>query len=192
MTHPSTSSSSSRDRLLAAAAERLASAGAAALSLQDVAHAAGVSKGLIHYHFRDREALLVETVNWLAALAVRRERRALAEVTPVGAVDSMWRWLDAELARGELRVLVELAGAREESVRDAARAAAEARRDAAAETVRTLFSTLALRPRVEPEMLAEAIVAFIDGLAVQTALDPGSNPRVAFDVFWLGMLGLAE
>ena len=151
-----------------------------------------MSKGLIHYHFRDREALLVETVNWLAAAAVRRERRALAAPTPAGAVDSMWRWLDAELARGELRVLVELAGAKEESVRDAARSAAEARRDAAAETVTTLFATLSLRPRVGPELLAEAIVAFIDGLAVQTALDPTANPRVAFDVFWLGMLGLAD
>jgi len=185
-------SPSSRDRLLAAAAERLASAGAAALSLQGVADAAGVSKGLIHYHFRDREALLVETVNWLAALAVRRERRALAGVTPAGAVDSMWRWLDAELARGELRVLVELAGAREESVRDAARAATAARRAAAAETVRTLFDVLALRPRVDPEMMADTIVSFIDGLAVHVALDPATNPRVAFDVFWLALLGLAE
>ena len=181
-----------RDRLLAAAADRLAAAGAAALSLQDVADAAGVSKGLIHYHFRDREALLVETVDWLAAAAVRRERRALAAPTAAGAVDAVWRWLDAELARGELRVLVELAGAREERVRAAARSAAEARRDAAAETVVKLFATLSLRPRVEPRMLAEAIVAFIDGLAVQTSLDPATNPRVAFDVFWLGMLGLAD
>ena len=190
MTSPS--SASSRDRLLAAAADRLAAEGAASLSLQSVADAAGVSKGLIHYHFRDREALLVETVNWLGALAVRRERRALAGVTPHGAVDAMWRWLDAELARGELRVLVELAGAREESVRDAARAASDARRVQAAETVTTLLGVLSLRPRVAPEMMADAIVAFIDGLAVHAALDPATNPRVAFDVFWLAMLGLAE
>jgi TetR/AcrR family transcriptional repressor of bet genes len=186
------SARTSRDRILASAADRLAAAGAAAVSLQGVALAAGVSKGLIHYHFRDREALLVETVEWLAEAVVARERRALAGVTPAGAVDALWRWLDAELARGELRVLVELAGAAEPSVRAAARAAAESRRRAAAQTVAALFAALALRPRVPAELMADSVVAFVDGLAVNAALDPDGNPRVAFDVFWLAMLGLAE
>lgn len=186
------STRTSRDRILASAADRLAAAGAGAVSLQGVAAAAGVSKGLIHYHFRDREALLVETVEWLSGAVIAREGRALAGVSPVGAVDALWRWLDAELARGELRVLVELAGAPEPSVRTAARVAAAARRGAAAHTVAALFAALSLRPRVPVDLIADALVAFVDGLAVHAALDQASNPRVAFDVFWLAMLGLAE
>ncbi|MFL5575889.1 MAG: TetR/AcrR family transcriptional regulator [Gemmatimonadaceae bacterium] len=186
------STRTSRHRILASAADRLAAAGAAAVSLQGVAAAAGVSKGLIHYHFRDREALLVETVEWLSEAVAARERRALAGVSPAGAVDALWRWLDAELARGELRVLVELAGAAEPSVREAARAAATTRRRSAAHTVAALFAALSLRPRVPADLIADTLVAFVDGLAVHTALVPDGNPRVAFDVFWLAMLGLAE
>jgi len=181
-----------RERLLVAAADRLATAGAAALSLQGVADAAGVSKGLIHYHFKDREALLVETTRWLCEAVVTRQRRALVGVTPAGAVDALWRWLDAELARGELRVLAELASAPEPSVREAARSAAVSRRAAATETVAALFDALSLRPRVPPDMLATAVVAFTDGLAVHAHLDPAGNARLAFDVFWLAMLGLGD
>ncbi|MFL5577915.1 MAG: TetR/AcrR family transcriptional regulator, partial [Gemmatimonadaceae bacterium] len=92
------STRTSRHRILASAADRLAVAGAAAVSLQGVAAAAGVSNGLSHYHCRDREALLVETVEWLSEAVAARERRALAGVSPAGAVDALWRWLDAELA----------------------------------------------------------------------------------------------
>ena len=42
------------ERILEAAARVLAERGAAGLSMQDVAQEAGVSKGLIHYHYRDR------------------------------------------------------------------------------------------------------------------------------------------
>ena len=188
----------SRSRILAAAAERVVAEGVAGASMQSVADAAGVSKGLVHYHFDDRETLLAAVVTHLADEVVGRERRALRGVSAAGAVDALWIWLDAELVRGVMRALVELASAPEPRVREAARHAHSRRCAAAAETADALFTALALRPRVPATMIAEVTVAFTDGLAVRATLDPRSpqhrapNPRVAFDVFWLAMLGLAE
>jgi AcrR family transcriptional regulator len=45
-------------RLLDATAEVLSRDGAAGVSVQRVADVAGTSKGLVHYHFPDKNALL--------------------------------------------------------------------------------------------------------------------------------------
>src|SRR5688572_32204146 len=52
------------ERILRGAAECLVLKGAAELSMQDVADTAGVSKALIHYHYRDKEALLEQVALW--------------------------------------------------------------------------------------------------------------------------------
>ena len=46
-----------------------------------------------------------------------------------------------------------------------------------------LFELLGLRPRIPAGMLAGVITAFVDGLAVATAVDAGGNPRLAFGRF---------
>jgi TetR/AcrR family transcriptional regulator, fatty acid metabolism regulator protein len=160
--------------------------------MQDVAETAEVSKGLIHYHFHDKEALLARLVTWLTDQVTDRERVALADTAPARAVDALWEWLDGELARGDIRVLLDLAHAHGDLVRQAVRVSARERRVAAATTVQTLFATLGLQPRIPAPLLAEVVVAFIDGLALDAAVASGGNPRVAFDVFWLSLLSLAE
>jgi AcrR family transcriptional regulator len=183
---------SAPERILEAAARRIAAAGAADLSLQDVAEAAGVSKALIHYHFHDKAELLARVASWLASAVVAREDAALQGVGAPHAVDALWAWLEGELARGDVRVLLDLAQVRAENVHAAVQGAAEGRQEAAERTVRTLFATLALTPRVPTSMIAEVLVAFVDGLALAAARTPERNHRVAFDVFWLAMLSLAE
>ena len=189
-------------RILDAAARRIAEDGAAALALNDVAAAAGVSKALIHYHFRDKDTLLTRLVEHILDGLLARERAALApyvsEHSPL-AVDALWHWLEDELRRGSIRILLDLDGYPGPSVRAAARRAATQRREAAAETIERLFAALELRSRVAIPLLANVTVAFIDGLALdmdRSGQDGwpagGRAPRVAFDVFWLAMLSLAE
>ena len=186
-------------KILDAAARQIASSGAAALALSDVAREAGISKALIHYHFRDKDTLLSRLVEHLARDLVARERAALAEYVgqhnPL-AVDALWHWLERELKRGDVRVLLELDSSRGPAVRQAARDAATLRRATARDTIERLFTILELRPRIEPTLLASVFVAFVDGLAIDTGLerapDTPSTARVAFDVFWLAMLSLAE
>ena len=160
--------------------------------MHDVARAAGVSKGLIHYHFQDKEALLARLAVWLADALDARERGLLAGITPQLALDALWAWLDSELARGDVRALLDLAQLSAPSVREATRQAARRRRETAASTVETLFGALGLRPRIPAALLADVAVAFIDGLAMDAAIAPAANRRVVFDAFWLSVLSLTE
>ncbi len=178
--------------ILDAARRLIAERGAAAVSLQDVADGAAVSKALIHYHFVDRETLLARLVDSTARALVEREREALRVAQGVSAVDALWSWLEDELARGDIRVLLEVSQDRSPRVQDAARAAAAQRVEAAEATVDRLFALLGLRPRLGPELIAGAVVAFVDGLAFDAPLTPARPARASFDVFWLAMLSLAK
>lgn len=160
--------------------------------MSDVAEEAAVSKGLIHYHFHDKETLLARVVEWMTRGIVERERQALASSTARTAIDDLWAWLAGELERGHLRVLVELTDWREELVRREVRAAVAVRRDATIASTTRLFALLGLTPRVPVELIADSVLAFRDGLAIAAARDGDSNPRAAFDVFWLAMLSLAD
>jgi AcrR family transcriptional regulator len=183
---------SASERILDAVARRIVTGGVAALSMQDIAQEAGVSKGLIHYHFRDKETLLAHLVDWITDGLVGRERAALAAVTPQTAVDALWGWLEGELERGHIRLLVELAQSPSDMVQQASARSAQRRREAATTTIEMVFGALALRPRIAASLLAEVVVAFTDGLATRAALTLPAPPRIAFDVLWLSLLSLAE
>ena len=157
-----------------------------------IALEAGVSKALLHYHYHDRATLLAEIVEQIGARLVSRERAAIDEGDGAGGLDALWRWLEGELRRGELAGLVELALVREGAVRSATRAAADERRRSAARTIERLFAELDLTPRIPPPLMADAAVAFIDGLALDVANGSMREPRVSYDVFWLALLGLTE
>lgn len=179
-------------RILDAARRRIAQEGIGGASLQEIAAEAGVSKPLLLYHFGDKAALLARLATALADALVAREGAALGGAEGSEAIDALWRWLAAELERGDLRVLAALGAEGAPLVRDAMVRGAERRREAAAHTVSRLFALLGLRPRVAPPLLADVVVAFVDGLAVDASARPAADQRVRFDVFWLAMLSLAE
>lgn len=183
---------SAPERILRATAVCIVESGAVALTMQEVAEEAEVSKGLIHYHFHDKDTLLARLVEWMTQQLVAREAAALARSTPRSALDDLWRWLWGEVERGHLHVLLELGEWRNELVHRASRAALRARREASAETVARLFALLELRPRVPAPLVADVVVAFVDGLAAASRADSDRDPRAAFDVLWLSLLSLAE
>lgn len=160
--------------------------------MQSVADEARVSKGLIHYHFRDRDALLARLIESLAEGILGRERGALDGCAPQEAIDALWRWIENELARGELRVLLELQHDPAPEAALAARRVARLRHAQAEATTDRLFTMLGLTPRVPAELMGGVAVAFLDGLAMETSLQPDREARISFDVFWLALLSLAE
>jgi AcrR family transcriptional regulator len=160
------------------------------VSMAQIATASGVSKALLHYHYTDRAHLLADVVRRLSARLVARERAAVGAAPSGATVDALWRWIQGELQRGELRALLELGTLRDEAVSTASRLAADSRRASATSTVAALFSQLGLTPRVPAVLLGDASAAFVDGLALDG--DSARDPRVSFDVFWLALLSLAE
>jgi AcrR family transcriptional regulator len=158
----------------------------------DVAAHAGVSKALVLYHFTDKESLLVALVEGVGHGVIEREEAALSGRDAAHALDGYWQWLEAELERGDLRILRALADYESERVRVASRRIARNRRQVAAGHVASIFDRLSLTPRIPPDLLAETLVAFVDGLAGAQALEPDRDARPAFDALWLALLTLTE
>ena len=69
---------SARERILAAAVERIASDGIDDVRIARIAMAAGVSSSLVHYHFATREALLAEALEYSYGSRRRRAHRRRA------------------------------------------------------------------------------------------------------------------
>ena len=179
------------ERILRSAVRQLALGSPADVSLHDIAAEAGVSKALIHYHFHDRDTLLVAVADRLADELVTREADALHDERSSLAVDALWQWLRCELERGDIRVLLSLGALPGATVRVATQRAAARRREAAARTIARLFDALDLEARMPVSLIADVVVAFIDGLALE-ATNHGRDARVTFDVFWLALLSLGE
>ena len=157
-----------------------------------IAEEAGVSKALLHYHYHDRATLLAEIAERIGVGVVERERAAVDENGGTGGLDALWRWLEDVLRRGVLAALATLSLTRLGKVRNATRTAATERRQSAATTIEHLFTELDLTPRIPAALLAEAAVAFVDGLALDVANGATRDPRVSYDIFWLALLGLTE
>lgn len=181
-----------RGRIVIAGVRCVAREGVAGASMAAIAVEAGVSKALLHYHYHDRATLLAEIVERISGGTIDRERLAVDESNGVGGLDALWQWLAGELRRGELAALAELALVRDAAVRRATRAAASERRLSAARTIERLFAELDLAPRVPAPLMADAAVAFVDGLALDVANGSIREPRVSYDIFWLALLGLTE
>src|ERR687885_690661 len=61
------------ERILRATGRTIVDRGAVALTMHDVAEEAGVSKGLIHYHFHDKETLLARLAEWMTRNRAARD-----------------------------------------------------------------------------------------------------------------------
>lgn len=180
------------DRILAAAAECAGALGVAQVSMQAVADAAGVSKALIHYHFRDRDELLARLGDWLAGALVQGEALALDDDGATSQLDALWLWLEGELTSGRLRALVDLGQERGPAVRESVQRSRALRRAQSTTTLERLFAGLSLTPRLPVALVGDVWVALADGLAIESAIEPDANLRLRFDVFWLSVLNLAE
>jgi AcrR family transcriptional regulator len=84
MTEAAATERGARERILAAAVERIASDGIDDMRIARVAMDAGVSTSLVHYHFETREALLAEALEYSYELAgdVRLDDGEEAEADP--------------------------------------------------------------------------------------------------------------
>jgi AcrR family transcriptional regulator len=185
-------STDARARIVRAGARCITREGVTGASMAAIAEEAGVSKALLHYHYHDRATLLAEIAERIGIEVVERERAAVDESGGTGGLDALWRWLEDELRRGELAALATLSLTRLSKVRNATRAAATERRRSATTTIEHLFTELDLTPRIPAALLAEAAVAFVDGLALDVANGAPRDPRVSYDIFWLALLGLTE
>jgi AcrR family transcriptional regulator len=170
-------SEESRRQVLDAAVLTLSSKGLAASSVQDIADAAGVSKGAVHYHFESKDELLHRVLERCCESLEARARAAFEEPgTPMErlrrAVFEMWT-LRRDGAP-EIRVLSEMhVHARQSEPMRASLGAAlrKARSEMIASGLERLVE-MGLRPRVSLQVVPRLILAALDGLAMHHLVDP--------------------
>ncbi|HEU0053758.1 MAG TPA: TetR family transcriptional regulator [Longimicrobium sp.] len=156
------------------------------LTAQAVAAEAGVSKGLVFFHFGSRDALLVALLEWLLAITLVGPEipDALRGRTPAERMLSAIRRdveaLPRQRERVELFFDFWVMGTRHPEVQRTIRAALDRYRDA----FRPLAGAIV---EAEPERfggtsaegLAGVAAGFIEGCALQVVMDPGFDVEVS-------------
>ncbi|HUX35380.1 MAG TPA: TetR family transcriptional regulator [Gemmatimonadaceae bacterium] len=187
MREVATADGTARTRILDAACARMLEAGEGGASSAQVAAAAGVSKALVHYHFRDKRELLLGVTT---ACGERIAGRTGVTTDAASPLDAFWQWLERELNAGDLRLLLQLTQGDDDAVGEAAVGELQVFRVETQRRVRRVFRALALAPSIPVELVTELVVVAAMGLAAGDAAMSDDAGRQAIDVLWLGLLGL--
>ena len=83
-----------RDQILDAAAALFAERGYDEVSIEDVASAVGVTRGLVHHYFGGRTEVYVALLERLGAVREERLRSPVGRSARARVADSVSRWLD--------------------------------------------------------------------------------------------------
>ncbi len=160
------------ERILDAAARKFGHEGYDGASMTAVARAAGVSKGLLHYHFQNKEALLLEAqravLHTLWAGFTRRSERQGVEAA-ARTLDQIWAALVS--MRKTAPFMVETIGqaVRGTAVREDVDLFYTEGMALLEEGIREVFSEDLHRLRWPPERLANMIRVFLHGSVIELA-----------------------
>lgn len=141
------------------------------VSLQQIAEAAGVSKGLVPYYFKTKENLILATMRWVLFQVSERIRQAIAGAqTPrerlVALLDAIWAEPDANRRYYVVYLdLVEYA-AREHRFGELSQTFRETVNALYAEVIRAGVQTGAFRA-ADPDEAAAAMRALVEGFFLQ-------------------------
>lgn len=141
------------------------------VSLQEIAEAAGVSKGLVPYYFKTKENLILATMRWVLFQVSERIHQAIAGVeTPrerlVALLDAIWA--EPEANRRYYVVYLDLVeyAAREHRFGELSQTFRETVNALYAEVIRAGAQTGAFRV-ADPDEAAAAMRALVEGFFLQ-------------------------
>ena len=181
-----------RSRILESAARVLLTHPPERVTLELVAKSAKCAKGLIHYHYKTKDALLAGAA---AAIWTRRTEewtRTLARPSPADAIDAAWTLITDEAASGAHRAAVQLASRHDLIGQTARKAAAQFRASVAAATA-SLVERMGRTLTVPADEAGELLVSTVNGLGLE--LDMGveqDRVNAAWAAFWIGLLALTR
>ncbi len=170
-------SETSQQQILEAAVRTIAAKGLADSSVQDIAAAAGVSKGVVHYHFESKDELLAKVVNLACTVMAERVRAAFLE--PGTAAERMRRaitelWFVRRSGVPEIRVIMEAmtVAVHDPALHATIGAALRTSREQVVQVGFTNLEEMGLAPRFAPDTMARLLLGALDGLALHQLFDP--------------------
>ena len=178
-----------RDRIVRAAATLMHTKGVNATTLDDVRIASGTSKSQLYRHFADKESLVQAVISLQAQEVLGRHRQRLERLNSIRGLE-LWR--DGVVQRNALRngaygcelgsLASELAD-QDEAARVSLNDHFRTWQGLLTAGLTRMVETGVLRPDADPEALATALMAALQGgyLLAQTAHDVGPM-QIALDM----------
>jgi len=169
-------------RIVEAMRRSVAARGAAGATFDHVAREAGVSRGLLHYHFGTKERLLAEVVRRDAEIRIGALGAALSDArTADDFIDALVRSLEELIERDPAFVvlmyeLFTLSRRNDEIAAELAALCRQTRADLAA-SLKAKQDEGVVRLGDEPEAVAGVLFALADGLALRFLIEPDLDPR---------------
>ena len=172
---PRQSARGARERILAAAVERIASDGIDDMRIARVATDAGVSTSLVHYHFETREALLAEALEYSYELAgdarIEEGADSLGHVERLAAMADQFLPYPGVLERDWiLWVELWLRAVRHPELRPTAARLYARMRAWLAEAISAGIESGAFRAGADPERAADRLMALGDGYGIRVLI----------------------
>ena len=170
-------SEASRRQVLEAAVRTLAKRGFNHTSIEDIAATAGMSKGVVHYHFKNKEDLIVQVTESCFRKIDERVRASWATPGPPSEkIRSALResWAVRREAGPEVRVLTELTAQaiHDPKLRKSLSVMFHAARVRLVDEFVSAFQALGLKPRIPAHIIPRLVLALFDGLMLHNLFDP--------------------
>lgn len=173
-------SEASRQAVLDAAIQTIAKRGFVHTSVQDVADAAGMSKGVVHYHFDSKDDLVARVLELCAERLSARVRKAWdAAGTPSDKIRHALRemWLTRTDGSPEMRTLAELMaqGVHDPKLNRPLSTSFHAAREEMVQAFVSAFSAIGLRPKLPAHVIPRLLMATLDGIGLHRLFDPPTD-----------------
>lgn len=170
-------SEASRQQVLDAAIKTLAKRGFANTSVSDIADTAGMSKGVVHYHFTSKEDLIVRVLAQCYDTLSTAVRSAWSEPgTPPERIRRALRemWVTRTGGSPEMTVVADLMaqGIHDPKLKKSLAARFHTSREELVQELVSSFQKLGLRPKLPAEVVARIVMATLDGIALHQIFDP--------------------
>jgi AcrR family transcriptional regulator len=177
-------SEESRQQVLDAAIATLAKEGIQTTSVQDIADAARMSKGAVHYHFESKEELLERVLDVCCARIEQRITDVFEEPGPPldrvrRALIEMWAVRREDTPEYRVIMDMQVVGRQSMAMQKALAAALGRARRQMIDIGLAKFIEMGLRPKVAVEIIPRLILATLDGLAIHHYVDPISAEEEA-------------
>lgn len=170
-------SEESRADVLGAAIKTLAARGMAETSIADIAKAAGLSKGAVHYHFESKDDLYEKVLERCIDVLEARVRAVFAQPgAPMervrAAITELWTVRRDGVP--EMRVIQEMyaVSRTNKALRKALAAGLRRSREQIVAVGVNELVAMGFKPRVPADVAPRLLVALLDGLAIHNGIEP--------------------
>ncbi len=174
------------------AADRLLRRGGGG-TVDEVAREAHCAKGLVHYHFKTKAALLAAAASCLGERRRSRWTEAFQAPTPDAAIKRSWALLVSESRDGTIRAWTALCAEHDKVTVRAVNSESASFSTAIAAATDGLLKELGLAPTVSIEEIGLLLAGVVHGMGLQ--LESGMEAEQlqgAYAAAWLGVLSLTR